>query len=199
MSDELREAQRALEAACADRDALRVTRDALTRERNELSSRLSTLELRERNGMAQVAELEQELADAQEQAKYNGDAARSCAERLHAMTMRAEAAEADWQAALLRLGRCLKVMRAVRGDLLDRASLDDGVHVVNLSNTPWRWLCNEIASLSSGTAPDPDVDGSAKAAPSQWWCPTHGGLIDKGQPCLDGCVESDFAVERQSP
>jgi hypothetical protein len=53
-------------------------------------------------------------------------------------------------------------------------------------------------ALSSGTAPARHADGSAKAAPSQWWCPTHGGLIDKGQPCLDGCVESDFAVERRN-
>lgn len=76
--------------------------------------------------------------------------------------------ELNWKLndALSRLDRCLKVMRAVRSDLLDRTRVDDGVHVVELSNTPWRWLCNEIASLSSGTAPGPDVDGPAEAAHS---------------------------------
>jgi hypothetical protein len=43
-----------------------------------------------------------------------------------------------------RLDRCMKVMRAVKQDLLDRARVDGEEHVVDLSNRCWQWLCNEI-------------------------------------------------------
>lgn len=60
-----------------------------------------------------------------------------------------------------KLDRCLKVMRAVKEDLLDRARVDGDEHVVDLSNRCWRWLCAEVDGTS--------LPGSVQ----NYWAPDH--------------------------
>jgi hypothetical protein len=175
------------------------------------SCRLSTLELRERNGMRQVAELEQELADAQKERD--------------AMSRRAASAEADWQAAESRLSRLQLLVNeqaedeglwavpippqsqpiseaylqqelrrlhaAIEGEMAVESAVEIVVDIHDEVRNEWGDLVVEKAS-PSGTAPSRHADGSAEAAhsePREWSCARHGKFVSATDNCPSCAVE----------